>query len=93
MNNDMVDHNEVEVVKDDHLYEPDILAEQEEKLCEKIKTHKLKSSAELQLEAKEEDLVLAAKLGKTLLEQNEELNSENYRHLRKLEVRFSLLKF
>ena len=37
-------------------------------------------------EAKEEDLILAAKFGKTLLEQIEELTAEKRRIFRKLEV-------
>ena len=36
---------------------------------------------------KEDDLVLAAKLGQTLLGQNEELTSENIRLLQKIEVK------
>ena len=47
-----------------------------------------RSSAETQLEEREDDLVLAAKLGQTLLEQNEELTSENNRLLKKIEVTF-----
>ena len=47
---------------------------------------KEKSESEFQLEAKEEDLVLAAKLGKTLLEKNEELTVEKSRIYRKYEV-------
>ena len=46
-----------------------------------------RSSAETQLEEREDDLVLAAKLGQTLLEQNEELTSENNRILKKIEVK------
>ena len=46
-----------------------------------------RSSAETQLEEREDDLVLAAKLGQTLLEQNEELTSENNRLLKKIEVK------
>jgi hypothetical protein len=38
-----------------------------------------RSSAETQLEERKDDLVLAAKLGQTLLEQNEEFTSENNR--------------
>ena len=34
------------------------------------------------------DLILAAKLGKSLLEQNEELSSRYYKIVRKLEVAF-----
>ena len=46
-----------------------------------------RSSAETQLEEREDDLVLAAKLGQTLLEQNEELTSENNIILKKIEVK------
>ena len=46
-----------------------------------------RSSFEIQQDEKEDDLVLAAKLGQTLLEQNEELTSENNRLLKKIEVR------
>jgi hypothetical protein len=54
---------------------------------EKLKADgKLRSSTEIQLKEKEDDLVLAAKLGQTLLEQNEELTSENNRLLKKIEV-------
>jgi hypothetical protein len=50
-----------------------------------------RSLTELQLDAKDADLVLAAKLGQTLLEQNEELTSENNRLLRKIEVKSSFI--
>ena len=46
-----------------------------------------RSYAETQLEEREDDLVLAAKLGQTLLEQNEELTSENNIILKKIEVK------
>ena len=45
-----------------------------------------RNSVELQVQDKEEDLVLAAKLGQTLLEQNEELASENQRLIKRAEV-------
>ena len=44
------------------------------------------SENEIEIHDKEEDLVLAAKLGQTLLEQNEELSSENQRLIKKVEV-------
>ena len=44
------------------------------------------SQNEIEILDKEEDLVLAAKLGQTLLEQNEELSSENQRLIKKVEV-------
>ena len=44
-------------------------------------------SAMTQDQGKEEDLVLAAKLGKALLERNHELTPEYYKLSRKLEVR------
>ena len=50
-----------------------------------------RSSAETQLEEREDDLVLAAKLGQTLLEQNEELTSENNRLFKKIEVKLSIV--
>ena len=46
-----------------------------------------RSSTEIQQDEREDDLVLAAKLGQTLLEQNEELTSENNRLLQKIEVK------
>ena len=42
---------------------------------------------EVQQDEKEDDLVLAAKLGQTLLEQNEELTSETKRILKIIEVK------
>ena len=41
----------------------------------------------IQKDEKEDDLLLAAKLGQTLLGQNEELTSENNRLLQKIEVK------
>ena len=59
---------------------------------EKLKADgKLRSSTEIQLKEKEDDLVLAAKLGQTLLEQNEELTSENNRLLKKIEVKLNIV--
>ena len=49
-------------------------------------TAKQNDSCVIQLESKEEDLVLAAKLGKTLLEQIEELKADNIKIYRKQEV-------
>ena len=46
-----------------------------------------RSFTEIKQDEKEDDLVLAAKLGQTLLEQNEELTSENNRLLKKIEVK------
>ena len=46
-----------------------------------------RSSSEIQQDEREDDLVLAAKLGQTLLEQNEELTYENNRLLKKIEVK------
>ena len=50
-----------------------------------------------QLEHKEKDLVLAAELGKSLLEKNEELSRENeqlsHDFHRKVEVRCSIIIF
>ena len=46
-----------------------------------------RSSIEIQQDEKEDELVLAAKIGQTLLEQNEELTSENNRLLKKIEVK------
>ena len=45
-----------------------------------------RSSNKSKQDEKEDDLVLAAKLGQTLLEQNEELSSENNSLLNKIEV-------
>ena len=45
-----------------------------------------RSSTEIKQDEKEDDRVLAAKLGQTLLEQNEELSSENNSLLNKIEV-------
>ena len=44
-------------------------------------------TTQIDLGDKEEDLVLAAKLGQTLLEQNEDLTNENSRLVKQLEVR------
>ena len=41
---------------------------------------------DIEIQNKEEDLLLAAKLGQSLLEQNEELSSENQRLIKKVEV-------
>ena len=46
-----------------------------------------RSSNKSKQDEKEDDLVLAAKLGQTLLEQNEELSSENNSLLKKIEVK------
>ena len=45
-----------------------------------------RSSTETQFDEKEDDLVLAPKLGHTLLVKNKELTSENNRLLKKIEV-------
>ena len=46
-----------------------------------------RSSTEIKQDEKEDDLVLAAKLGQSLVEENEELTSENNSLLKKIEVK------
>ena len=94
MHNDVNDHENVVVSYDDNLIQREIIAHEVEMLnarlsnnSKKENSHELQNSHMSQLEVKEDDLILAAKLGKALLEKNQILTSENFRISRKLEVR------
>ena len=52
-----------------------------------ILNEKLKKSEPSHTDVDEEDLILAAKLGKALLEKNEDLTSEHHKLMSRVEVR------
>ena len=94
MHNDVNDHENVVVSYDDNLIQREIIAHEVEMLNSRVSnsskkesSHELENSHMPQLEVKADDLILAAKLGKALLEKNQILTSENFRISRKLEVR------
>ena len=84
-----IQHTRVESTNNDNVTTCDVM-------CSNYRRHDIAntmqnvvsemSQNEIEILDKEEDLVLAAKLGQTLLEQNEELSSENQRLIKKVEV-------